>query len=180
MSATTPPSRSPTGRPRSGARPAPAPLADAHGPIVYTIYRISLKNRTVVGNLLRPLGLFPGQDILLMQLWEREGRSQAYLVEALGVDHSTVTKMLQRLEAAGLVVRRPSSQDRRMMLVSLTDAGRRLRGEIERTWQELERLTTAHLTDREREQLLHLLQSVEAHVRPAGAPDDEAPSTARS
>jgi DNA-binding MarR family transcriptional regulator len=65
------------------------------------------------------------------------------------------------------------------MLVSLTDAGRRLRGEIERVWQELERLSTAHLSENEREQLLRLLESVEAHVRPAGTAGDEAPSAAQ-
>lgn len=165
-------------RPKRGTWPAPAPFADVTGPIVHTIYRISRKNRAVIGNLLRPIGLFPGQEILLMQLWESDGRSQADLVEALGVDHSTVTKMLQRLEAAGMVVRRPSSQDRRVMLVSLTEAGRRLRGEIERTWQELERRTTAHLSDRDREQLLQLLQSVESHLIPAVAPDGDPPPAA--
>ena len=46
---------------------------------------------------LRPLGLYPGQELLLLQLAEGERRSQQELVDALGIDHSTVTKMLQRL-----------------------------------------------------------------------------------
>jgi MarR family transcriptional regulator, organic hydroperoxide resistance regulator len=165
-------------RTKRGTWPTPAPFADVSGPIVHTIYRISLKNRSVIGSLLRPIGLFPGQEILLMHLWERDGCSQADLVDALGVDHSTVSKMLQRLEAAGMVIRRPSGEDRRVMLVSLTEEGRRLRGEIERTWQELERRTTAHLSDRDREQLLRLLESVEAHLSPPGAGEQDAPSAA--
>jgi len=169
----------PSRRPKRGTWPTPAPFADVTGPIVHTIYRISLKNRAVIGSLLRPLGLYPGQEILLMQLWEHDGCSQAVLVDILGVDHSTVTRMLQRLEAAGMVVRRPSTHDRRVMLVSLTDAGRRLRGEIERVWRELERRTTAHLSEREREQLLGLLASVEAHMRPPVAADGDAASAAR-
>ncbi len=52
------------------------------------------------------------------------------------------------------------------MLVSLTDAGRRLRDEIERIWQEMERLTVAHLNERQRAQLLTLLRSVEARIEP--------------
>lgn len=171
MSAPARPSR----RPKRGTWPTPAPFSDATGPIVHTIYRISLKNRSVIGGLLRPIGLFPGQEILLMHLWARDGCAQAELVDTLGVDHSTVTRMLQRLEAAGMVVRRQSSQDRRVTLVSLTDAGRRLRGKIERTWQELERLTTAHLSDAEREQLQHLLASVEAHLSPPGIAVHDAP-----
>jgi MarR family transcriptional regulator, organic hydroperoxide resistance regulator len=162
------------GRPRSGTWPSPAPLADVHGPIVHTIYRISRKNRVVIGNLLRPLGLFPGQEILLIVLWERGACSQADLVDALGLDHSTVTRMLQRLEGAGMVERRPSRNDRRVMLARLTDAGRQLRDQIEHVWQELERRTVGHLAEPEREQLLRLLQSVEVHLSPAERPTDDA------
>jgi len=152
--------------PRRGTWPSSSPLAEAHGPIVHTIFRISRKNRAMVANLLRPLGLYPGQELLMMQLWEHKARSQADLVEALGIDHSTVTKMLQRMQAAGLVERQASRHDRRVMLVSLTDAGRRLRDEIERIWQEMERLTVAHLNERQRAQLLTLLRSVEARIEP--------------
>jgi DNA-binding MarR family transcriptional regulator len=169
----------PSRRPRSGTWPTTAPFADTSGPIVHTIYRISRKNRAVIGNLLRPIGLFTGQEILLMQLWERDALSQADLVEALGIDHSTVTRMLQRLETAGMVERRPSQEDRRVMLVSLTAAGRRLRGTIERIWQELERLSVEHLSDHQRGELLSLLRSVEAHIQPADGTDG-APSAAQS
>jgi len=158
--------------PRSGTWPAPSPLADAKGPITHTIFRLARKHRVVVGTLLRPLGLFPGQELLLMQLWDRGARAQTDLVEALGIDHSTVTKMLQRLQAAGLVERSPSSEDRRVTLVSLTDAGRQLRTEIEHVWEEMERLTAAHLSEAERRQLLQLLESIEGQLQPAPAVAD--------
>lgn len=154
--------------PRSGTWPESSPLADAHGPVVHTIFRISRKNRAMVGNLLRPLGLFAGQELLLMQLAERDARAQSALTAALGIDHSTVSKMLRRLEAAGLVARGASPADQRAAVVRLTAAGRRLRREIERIWEEMERLTVAHLSGRERKALLDLLRSVEARLEPDG------------
>jgi DNA-binding MarR family transcriptional regulator len=155
----------PAAAPRSGTWPESAPIADAHGPIVHTIFRISRKNRAMVGNLLRPLGLFAGQELLLMQLSERDARPQTELIAALGIDHSTVSKMLQRMEAAGLVARGASSQDQRAAVVRLTAAGRRLRREIERIWKEMERATVGHLSGAERNALLGLLRAVEARLR---------------
>jgi DNA-binding MarR family transcriptional regulator len=148
--------------------PESSPVADAHGPIVHTIFRISRKNRAMVGNLLRPLGLFAGQELLLMQLWERNARPQSELIAALGIDHSTVSKMLQRMEATGLVERSASPRDQRATLVRLTAAGRRLRREIERIWKEMEQATVGHLTGAERKALRGLLRAVEARLRPGG------------
>ena len=155
--------------PRRGTWPASSPVADVEGPITHAIFRLARKHRVVVGTLLRPIGLFPGQELLLMQLRERDARSQADLVEALGIDHSTVTKMLQRMQAAGLVERRPSSGDRRVVLVGLTARGRRVRAQVERVWREMERLTVGHMTGAQRAGLLRLLRSMEAKLRPAAA-----------
>jgi DNA-binding MarR family transcriptional regulator len=147
-------------------RPAPAssPLADDHGPIVHAVYRISRMNRTMMGSLLRPLGLFPGQELLLMQLWERDGRSQTDLVTSLGLDPSTVTKMLQRMEKSGWIVRTKDTTDRRVVIISLTKSGRQLRRRVEKAWKVLEAETTAGLSDRQVDQVRSLLRRVEEHV----------------
>lgn len=55
------------GIPPRGSWPAPSLLADAHVPITHAIFRIACKHRVVVAGLLRPIGLFPGQELLLMQ-----------------------------------------------------------------------------------------------------------------
>ncbi|MGH9294433.1 MAG: MarR family winged helix-turn-helix transcriptional regulator [Acidimicrobiales bacterium] len=139
-------------------------IADAKGPIVHAIYRISRMNRTVIAGLLRSSGVFPGQELLLMQLFERDGRSQTDLVRALGLDPSTVTKMLQRMERAGWVRRRQADHDRRVVLITLTDEGRLLRDKVEAAWQAVERLTTECLSDRQLEPLRALLSCIEEHV----------------
>jgi DNA-binding MarR family transcriptional regulator len=135
--------------------------------VVHALFRLSRKNRAMVGEALRPLGLFPGQELLLLQLSNGDCRSQADLVDALGLDHSTVTKMLQRLERTGVVERRQSEEDRRVVLVSLTETGRAARRAVEELWQALEDSTVRTLTERQRTQLLDLLRKVEDGLGPA-------------
>jgi DNA-binding MarR family transcriptional regulator len=153
--------------------PTPSDVAEQRGPIVHAIFRIARKNRSMASDLLRPLGLYAGQELLLLQLRENDGRCQQDLVDVLGIDHSTVTKMLQRLERAKMVTRHASADDRRVMLVSLTSAGRELCGQVEDIWAELEEASVGCLSSREREQLRHLLAMVEgqqqAPRRPAGS-----------
>jgi MarR family transcriptional regulator, organic hydroperoxide resistance regulator len=113
---------------------------------------------------LRPLGLYPGQELLLMQLAEGERRSQRELADALGIDHSTVTKMLQRLERAGVVARQQSANDRRVVLVYLTEQGCVHRRAVERMWARMEAATSGGLSAEQHAQLLGLLRRVEAHL----------------
>lgn len=56
--------------------------------------------------------------------------SQRALADQLGVEGPSVVSMLDRLEAAGLVLRTPCSTDRRVKLVHLTDAGRALYAKV--------------------------------------------------
>jgi len=101
-----------------------------------------------------------------MELWEEDGRTQANLAEALGVEPPTVTKMLQRMENVGLVDRRPDRIDRRAIRVHLTAKGRRLKTKVDKLWVELEARTVAGLSDRQQATLRSLLNSLEANLRP--------------
>lgn len=73
--------------------------------------------------LMRRSGLTAPQ-LLVMQAIAREGSTATNLVaRRIHVSHATVTRIIDRLVAAGLVRRDKSSDDRRVVLVSLTDAG---------------------------------------------------------
>jgi MarR family transcriptional regulator, organic hydroperoxide resistance regulator len=148
--------------------PRRAAVAEQAGPVVHAVFRLSRLNRMMIGGALRELGLAPGQELLLMQLWDRDGCSQSDLVDRLGLDPSTVTKMLQRLERDGWVCRSPSSDDGRVTLVGLTAAGRGLRGDVTRLWGELERETVRSLSDDERQTLLALLARMEQSLHASG------------
>ena len=86
------------------------------------------------------------------------------LVDALGIDHSTVTKMLQRLERSGVVARQQSADDRRVVLVHLTEEGCVQRRAVEEMWARIEAATSGGLSEEEHAQLLGLLRRVEAHL----------------
>ncbi|THV32170.1 MarR family winged helix-turn-helix transcriptional regulator [Glycomyces paridis] len=84
-------------------------------------------SRAVIG-LYRPLldrlGLTYPQFLVLMALWESDGRTVTDLGDALQLDSGTVSPLLKRLEAAGFVERRRGSNgDERRVTVHLTESG---------------------------------------------------------
>lgn len=145
--------------------PSSTALAERTGPTVHAVFRLSRMHRTIIGRLLRDLGLAPGQELLLLRLWDRDRCSQSDLVERLGLDPSTVTKMLQRLERGGLLRREQSTEDGRVMVVTLTPAGRDLQDAVTTLWSELEGETVKSLSADEQTELLRLLRKVETGLR---------------
>lgn len=87
--------------------------------------------------LLDEIGLYGGQPPILHMLWENEGCTQTDLVENLHLAPATVTKMLQRMEQAGLVERRPDPVDQRITRVYLSPAGRAIRGDLQQREQQV-------------------------------------------
>jgi MarR family transcriptional regulator, organic hydroperoxide resistance regulator len=96
----------------------------------------------------------------MMHLWEMGSVRQADLIDTLGVDPSTVTKMLQRLQRTGNVTRTTDPADRRAVLVEATETSRALRPEIKAAWKTLEQRTVAGLDPAERAELQRLLEKV--------------------
>ncbi|MFC4947927.1 MarR family winged helix-turn-helix transcriptional regulator [Pseudonocardia sp. GCM10023141] len=77
--------------------------------------------------VLEPMGLTHPQYLVMLALWERSPRSVKDLSAALALDPGTLSPLLKRLEAAGLVTRGRDRADERLLAVTLTDAGRELR-----------------------------------------------------
>lgn len=98
-----------------------------------------------------------GQEQLLLQLWDADGISQSQLVERLCVEPPTVTRMLQRIEADGLVERRPDAEDARVSRVFLTTKGRALEDQVAAAWQSVEARATAGMSPDEQTLLRRLL-----------------------
>lgn len=70
--------------------------------------------------------LTPAQYLVLRWLWQRDGRQFNELASACCCSPSTITGVVDTLEKKGLVTRQANPQDRRSLLVRLTDAGRAL------------------------------------------------------
>ncbi|MEU2333968.1 MarR family transcriptional regulator [Streptomyces sp. NPDC006654] len=77
--------------------------------------------------LLDELGLTYPQYLVLLVLWERGETTVKELAGALRLDYGTVSPLLKRLEAAGLVRRERSEQDERSVLVACTERAEELR-----------------------------------------------------
>lgn len=82
--------------------------------------------------VLEPLGLTHPQYLVMLALWERDPRSLRDLAETLALDPGTLSPLVKRLEAAGLVQRERDRADERLLAVTLTAQGRRLRREAEK------------------------------------------------
>lgn len=77
--------------------------------------------------LLEPHGLTHPQYLVLAALWESKELTVKQLGEALHLDSGTLSPLLKRLEAAGMVWRTRGADDERRVVVGLTDTGRELR-----------------------------------------------------
>ena len=75
---------------------------------------------------LKPLGLTYTQYIVLLVLWEKEEATVGELCEKLMLDNGTLTPLLKKLQSAGYVERRRGERDDRVVVISLTDEGRKL------------------------------------------------------
>ncbi|WP_231576332.1 MarR family winged helix-turn-helix transcriptional regulator [Paenibacillus sp. FSL R7-0331] len=131
-------------------------------PVSFSIFSLARSHHRVAGHLLREAGLYPGQELVLMQLWQRDSQSQNSLSRALRLDHSTIAKSVRRLEDAGLVTCSRSEEDRRVTLVSLTLAGREMESSVTKVWNRMEEITTQNLTAEEKVQFAALAKKITA------------------
>lgn len=101
-----------------------AKLADY---LCFSIYTANLAYSRVYRPVLEALGVTYPQYVTLISLYEQDRQTVKALAANLFLEPSTMTPMLKRLEAAGYVSRIRSTQDERSVIISLTEAGRRLR-----------------------------------------------------
>ena len=76
---------------------------------------------------LKPLGLTYTQYIVFLVLWEKDGISVTEIGEKLMLDNGTLSPLLKKLEQAGYVKRSRSTEDERVVVITLTEAGKALR-----------------------------------------------------
>lgn len=119
---------------------------------------------------LAPLGLHPGQELLVSILAKRGSATQVQLARIMGIEPPTVAKMVGRLEAAGFAERIADPRDARAKLVSLTDQGRDAAAHLDAVWAELSAHTAAALTPGEADELTRLLARVAEHLGRADQP----------
>jgi DNA-binding MarR family transcriptional regulator len=100
--------------------------------LCFALYSASLAMTRLYKPLLDELGLTYPQYLAMLVLWEQDGVMVSELGDRLSLDSGTLTPLLKRLEAAGLVARIRDVQDERRVHVTLTAAGRKLKARAAR------------------------------------------------
>jgi DNA-binding MarR family transcriptional regulator len=93
-------------------------------------FALSIAARSVLSiyrPLLEPMGLTHPQYLVMLALWGRSPLAVKELIEMLQLDGPTLSPLLKRLEAAGLVTRTRDEHDERQLRIDLTPKGRALR-----------------------------------------------------
>ena len=103
----------------------PALLLDNQ--LCFALYSASLAMTKLYKPLLNALGLTYPQYLVMLVLWERDDLMVSELGERLFLDSGTLTPLLKRLEASGLIARIRDVQDERRVHITLTQAGRTLK-----------------------------------------------------
>ena len=100
--------------------------------LCFALYSASLAMTKLYKPLLDELGLTYPQYLTLLVLWERDGLAVSELGERLSLDSGTLTPLLKRLEAAGLIARIRDTLDERRVHITLTAAGRKLKSRAQK------------------------------------------------
>ncbi|RTL99023.1 MarR family transcriptional regulator [Ancylobacter aquaticus] len=105
------------------------PAPEVSDMLCFSIYAAGHAFTQLYRPLLDKLGLTYPQYLVMVTLWNRDGQNVKELGKTLFLDSSTLTPLLKRLDAAGLITRTRNPRDEREVLLRLTPAGQALKGE---------------------------------------------------
>ncbi|WP_199443302.1 MarR family winged helix-turn-helix transcriptional regulator [Umezawaea beigongshangensis] len=142
----------------------PEPLDDK---LCFALYAASRAVTQLQRPMLDELGLTYPQYLVMVVLWEKRSLPVKDLAAALQLDYGTVSPLLKRLEAAGLLRRERRADDERSVLVALTDGGAALRARAEDVPGAV--LCAMDLDDDEYHALLRAVQKLTESVSAPGA-----------
>lgn len=117
-------------QPRTDSLGEPDPAHKVDPRLMVHLLSIGKSMRALAGHVLRDIDVANGQDDFLLMLGERGRMSTSELADAIGVRSSTVSKTASRLFERGLIERWPSRNDARVVMLSLTQDGSRLRTRV--------------------------------------------------
>ncbi|MGP4002426.1 MarR family winged helix-turn-helix transcriptional regulator [Streptomyces sp. 8N706] len=99
--------------------------------LCFALYSASRAVTAAYRPVLAELGLTYPQYLVMLAVWERGEVPMKELGGALGLDYGTLSPLLKRLEAAGLLRRERQADDERLVAVAVTEKGAELRSRAE-------------------------------------------------
>ncbi|WP_078411570.1 MarR family winged helix-turn-helix transcriptional regulator [Priestia abyssalis] len=133
--------------------------------ISIVIHQTDLTLTSYVKTKLAPLNIAPEQNLIMMLLWEKDGRTQNEIAEKLYKDKTNIARMASNLESKGFIQRVPSKEDRRSLKLYLTDKGKELGHSVTPIGEEFNRQVCNGITDEELKELRRILSKMRDNVR---------------
>jgi MarR family transcriptional regulator, organic hydroperoxide resistance regulator len=115
----------------------PPPSVALDDQLCFALYAASRAVTARYRPMLEELGLTYPQYLVMMLLWEQDNQTVGQLGSRLALDSGTLSPLLKRLTAAGLVSRHRRVEDERSVSIALTDAGRALQERSYRISEEM-------------------------------------------
>ena len=112
---------------------------------------------------LKAIGLYPGQELILKYLIQHEGVMQSELVSFTKKRASTITKMVQRMQEKGFLIRLEEPQDKRIYRLYATQKGKETYTKIVALKQEVEAEYATLFSDKERDYIYEFLIRIRNH-----------------
>lgn len=139
-------------------------------------FALTVASRNVVAlyrPVLEPMGLTHPQYLVMLALWEEAPLRVSAIADRLSLEPATLSPLLKRLEAAGLVARERDLRDERAVAVSPTTTGRRLRARAELVPPAIIERLGMEVSDLEaiRDRLTGLIDATRRHEAHENTPD---------
>ena len=146
--------------PHGPGAPEPTPGYRLEDQVGHLMRRAHQRHTSIFQDGLGDCELTPTQFAALVKIKELGRVTQNLLGRHTAMDPATIQGVVQRLQARGLIQRRPDPDDRRVTLLSLTAAGRELAGRAIARARDVTRATLEPLSPAERTQLVELLRKL--------------------
>lgn len=135
-------------------------IAAKTGPVGYALAGATRAHRFEMQRQMAKLGLHLGQELLIADLHQHPGTTQAELVGRIGMEQPTIAKAVTRMERSGFVERLADPGDRRVTRLRLTEQGEAVVQAVVAAWADVESRAVAGLTPADADQLTRLLNTV--------------------
>lgn len=150
---------------KGGSRKKKSGRAGGSPELFAAITQAARSSRSALARRLLSLGLYAGQDGVMLALDALDGQTPSAIAAGLGVRAPTITKTINRLTAQGFVLKKASENDGRLAYVHLTEAGRAAIETIREAVRASEAAAAAGLSGKEIKALVKLLRKVEANLQ---------------
>jgi DNA-binding MarR family transcriptional regulator len=131
-----------------------------HTSISNLLVQICKVRRNKSNALLSEAGIHEGQDILLYYLSQEDGQTVSSLVEKMCIQQATISNMIDRMVATGMIIKEKDAADKRTSRIYITDKGTDAYKQIVRIWKTMESVATTGLSEQQQTQLADLLKQV--------------------